>query len=214
MTTGLIQNNPVVSLGMALPFVIVPSTSLKSAVMMSVFIFAATVPCGVIAPIIKEKVEKIYALPIYCIISMLFVTAAKIYLRGHAVLLDQLGIYIPLAALNSMMIEVSAINPKKTWFKGLCRSVMMCMGFALVCCGMGALREIFSNHTIWDIPFKIYSIKIVGVSMPFFGFILIGFFSALCRSIDRGVTRTMLAVAPLALPAGDENSSESVGEKV
>lgn len=198
---------------MALPFIIVPSLSLKSSVMMSAFIFAATVPCAVIAPMLKKKVPVVYLVPLYSIISMCFVLLTRVMFGGYAVLLDSLGLYIPLAAVNSIMLELSAINPRKTAQKGFCDAVMMCMGFALVSCAVGALREILGNRTIWDIPFGIYPIKLNGVMMPFFGFIMIGFFNALCRSIDRAYVRRILAGEPnFVEPDIETESDESKGD--
>ena len=56
-TTGLIRNNPVAVLGMALPFIIVPATDVKSALTISSFMLFATLPCAVLATFIKDKIK-------------------------------------------------------------------------------------------------------------------------------------------------------------
>lgn len=205
-TSGLIKNNPVIALGMALPFVIVPTLSLKSGLMISLFIIAATVPAAMIAPIANKKIPMLYRVPCYSFIAMVFVVVVQVMFRHYAVLLDGLGLYIPMAALNSIMLELTVVNPRETPAKGLRGALLMCLGFSMVACGIGTLREILGNRTIWDIPFSVFPIKMGGVMLPFFGFILIGFLNALCRSIDRVVVRSMLAREPLYVQEEGEHA--------
>ena len=211
-TTGLIRNNPAAVLGMALPFIVVPSTSLKSAVIISVFILAATVPCAVAASFIRDRLAGLYTVPVYCILSMIIVMITRVFMKGQAVTLDELGIYIPLIALNSIMIELSAVSPRKKPMGAVADSLMMCLGFAAVCCIIGALREILGSQTIWGIPVKFYPVRLFGVALPFFGFIMIAFITAFFRSIDRGIKRAILVSPDVALPKSAEG--ESAGDKV
>lgn len=202
-------------MGIALPFVIVPCYSLKSALVMSVFLFAATVPCALFSSFMKTKLKTAYLAACCAALAMCFVMMTKFALRGQAVLLDALGLYIPLAAVNSMMLETSVFSPSENWKNALKQSVLMCLGFALVACLIGAAREILGNQTIWDIPFKLYPIKMVGVKLPFFGFIMIGFITAICRSIDRALVRMMLLGEPKYIePAENEDQIESAGDMI
>ncbi len=205
-TSGLIKNNPVVALGMALPFVIVPTLNLKSGLLISVFILAATVPAATIAPVAHRKIPVLYLVPCYTLLAMAGVIAAQLLLRRQAVLLDSLGLYIPLAAVNSIMLDLSALHPRKTPWRGCQDAVAICLGFALVACGIGAVREVLGSRTIWGMPFGLYPIRMVGVTLPFFGFITLGFFNALCRSVDRAVVTGMLARRPV--PAEREDDCE------
>jgi len=209
-TTGLIKDNPVVALAMTLPFIIVPAVNLKSSFIISVFIMAATVPCAMIAPLLKDKIKDIYTVPLYSVIAMLAVIALKANLKEYAVIFEELGIYLWLTAVNSIMIQLSAVNPRKTVFKGFKDAMMMCLGFAAVCCFIGAAREVLGNKTIWDNPFEIYSVRIIGVTLPFFGFIMIGFINAFFRSIDRSITRLLLGGSHHAAVSA---AGEKVGEE-
>jgi len=211
-TTGLFKDNPVIVLAMALPFIIVPAVNLKSAVTISVFIFATTVPCAVIATFLKDKIKTVYTIPFYCVMAMAIVILLRIKLRDQALVLEELGIYIWLTAVNSIMIKLSVSEPRNSWFRGFADAVMMCLGFALACCFVGSVREILASRTIWDKPFEIYSVRLVGVGMPFFGFIMIGFVSALFRSIDRAAISGILA-APVHETKRRE-VKESVGDKL
>lgn len=195
-TSGLIKNNPVVALGMALPFVIVPTLNLKSGLLISIFIFVSTVPAATLAPAVHKKIPALYLVPCYTLLASAGVIVAQLLLRRQAVLLDGLGLYIPLAAVNSIMLDLTAVNPRKTPLRGLRDAVVICLGFTLVACGISAIREVLGNRTIWGVPFGLYPIKMVGVTLPFFGFIILGFLNALCRSVDRAVVNGMLARGP------------------
>ena len=189
---------------MALPFVIVPALNLKSGFLISLFIFVATVPAAALAPALHKRVALPLLVPCYALLAMVGVIAAQLLLRRQAVLLDGLGLYIPLAAVNSIMLELTVVHPRLTPRRGLGDGLILCLGFALVACGIGAVREVLGSRTIWDIPFGLYPIRMVGVTLPFFGFILLGFLNALCRSVDRGIVNGMLARAPAALKEEDD----------
>lgn len=212
MTSGLLKNNPVIVLGMALPFVIVPTLTLKNGVMMSFIIFAATVPAALVAPLLRNRLPMLYRVMFFAVLSMLFVMGAALLLTDYPVQLDALGIYLPLAALNSMMLDLCVMRPRQTVIAAAVDSVMMCLGFALVACGISAVREVLSARTIWDIPFGVYPIRVVGVTMPFFGFILIGFLNALCRSIDRAMVRGMLSRGAQQQSAPEEGALQKAGD--
>lgn len=197
---------------MALPFVIVPCHNLKSAVIISTFLFAATVPCAVFSSLVRKRIRTAYLVVCCAALAMCFVMLTKQALGGYAVLLDTMGLYIPLAAVNSMMLETSVFSPRDNVKNAFCSSFLMCMGFALVACSIGAVREILGSQTIWDIPFKIYPVRMVGVRLPFFGFIMIGFLTAVCRSIDRLVVRIMLLGEPDYVEPADDDAVEGAGD--
>lgn len=212
MTTGLISNNPVAVLGMALPFIIVPATDVKSALMISFFMASATIPCAVLASLLKNNIKAVFAVPFYSLLAMFIVIALKSSIHGYIRMFDNLGVYIPLIALNSIMLDISATNPRANWKKAVLDSIMRCLGFALVCCLIGAIREMLLMHTVLGFEIKVYPIRLYGVSLPFFGFILIGFITALFRSLDRLIQRIMLSSEENRLK-NEEKKVESAGDR-
>jgi len=194
-TTGLIRNNPVAVLGMALPFIIVPAADTKSALMISAFITLVTVPCAVLASVFKYRIKPVIAVPFYSLLAMFIIMALKSSIHGYGLMFDELGVYIPLISLNSIMLDISATNPRANCKKAAWDAIMLCLGFTLVCCLIGTVREILVSHTVFGREVKIYPIRLYGVSLPFFGFILIGFITAFFRSLDRLIQRIMLSFA-------------------
>lgn len=192
--SGILENNPVLALGLALPLAIVP-INLKSGVAISAVMLVATLPPAAAAAVVGQRIPAWLRAPVFGLLSMLCVLLARAYLLRYPVLLGELGIYVPLAAVNTILLGLTSA-PQKPPAPALRDALAMCVGFALVVCGVSALREIMGNRTIWDLEFGLYPIRMVGVTLPFFGFILLGFLSALFRSINRGITRSMLRRQP------------------
>ncbi len=190
-TSGLLKNNPIIALGLTLPFVIVPTLSLKGGLMMSAFLAAATIPSATLAPLLGKKLAPLLALPCYGVISMTFVLLLRYFLAGQAALLDGLGVYLPIAAMNGMMLDLALLHPRKRVGTALRDSVMMCLGFTLVACFVAVLREFFGSGSLWGIPVAV-PIRVRGLALPFAGFILIGFLSALFRRLDNIIIGRML----------------------
>lgn len=187
---GILEHNPVLALGLALPLAIVPIT-LKSGVAISFVMLAATLPPVAAAALVGRRVPAWLRAPAFGFLSMLCVQLARMALLRYPVLLGELGIYVPLAAANTVMLELTAACAKPP-LRALREVLAMCAGFALVVCGVSALREILGNRTIWDLPFALYPIRMSGVTLPFFGFILLGFLGALLRRIDGTIIRILL----------------------
>lgn len=193
MTSGIFSNNPVLALGLALPFAIVPTTSLKSGAAISLIVTAATALPTLLAPILWRKRPLWLRAVASVMSSMAAVMLASLLLRPWPLLMDSLGSYISLAAVNTLMFQMAVMEPRKCVSTALLDTLRMCLGFALVVCSVSALREILSSRTIWGVEWSLYPIGIDGVTLPYFGFILLGFLSALFRSLDRWIKRSMLA---------------------
>ncbi|MEG1849721.1 MAG: Rnf-Nqr domain containing protein, partial [Oscillospiraceae bacterium] len=191
-TSGVFKNNPVLAFGLALPFVIVPSLSLKSGVAMSLILLAATVPTAVASSLADRKIPIWMRAPCCVLLSMGCILAIIGGMHKNPLVLDSLGVYVPLAAGNTLMLELAVFHPRDNAKAAFFDASKMCLGLALVLCGVSALREILGNRTIWDVEFGLYPIRMSGVMLPFFGFILLGFLGALFRCVDRAILRTTL----------------------
>lgn len=192
MTSGILKDNPVFAMGVGLPFVIAPSLSLKNGVAISLMFLAATLPSVVIGSFVGKRYPLAARLPLYALISTVCVTVAAIPLGHWPTIRADLGIYIPLTAVNTLMLEMAARHPAKSAVTAVRAAVVNWIGFALVVCSISAVRELLGNRTLWEIPAGVLPIRLSGVSLPFFGFILLGFFAALFRNVDRSLKRSLL----------------------
>ena len=190
-TSGLLKNNPVVALGMTMPFVIVPTLSLRAGLLMSAFLAAATIPSAVLASLVGRKIPPLFSLPFYGAVSTGCVLLLRFCVSGQALLLEDLGVYVPLAAFNGMMLELALVHPRRRASDALHDAVMMCFGFLLVAAFLSALREFLGSGSLWGVPLTAPN-RIRGLVLPFSGFILIGFLSALFRRVDSIIIGRML----------------------
>ena len=179
-------------MGLALPFVIGPTLSLKSGVTVSLLIVIATLPVVILSTLIPKKTPLEYKMVCYMILSMCCVTFFGYRLQAYPMMVESLGIYLPLAAVNSLMYESVMKNQEENAKDKIINALKMCLGFALVVCAVSAFREVLGNKTIWGVPFTIYPIKMQGVNLPFFGLIVLGFMGAMFRSIDRLISKILL----------------------
>ena len=186
LTTGIIKDNPVLSLGMALPFAVIASTTLKSGVLMSVVMLIAIVPSVIMCSLFDKHIPGWLKLPFGCAISLGCITAFVQYIRPeHPVIVQDLGVYIPLAAFNMILLESINACGQNNAAPVIWLSTKMCVGFALVMCSLSAVRELMVYRTIWDVEVPFAKLAISGAGLPFFGFILLGFFAAFFRWIGR-----------------------------
>lgn len=186
LTTGIIKGNPVLSLGMALPFAVIASTTLKSGVLMSVVMCIAIVPAVVVCSLSDKYIPGWLKLPFGCAISLCSITAFINYIRPeHPVIVQGLGVYIPLAAFNMILIESINAGGENKALSVIWLAAKMCIGFALVMCSLSAVRELMVYRTVWGIEMPFAKLAISGAGLPCFGFILLGFFAAFFRWIGR-----------------------------
>lgn len=158
---------------------------------MSAFLAAATIPSALLASVWGRRVQPIFALPCYGLVSMAFVLLLRRCFAGQPLLLENLGVYLPLSAFNGMMLELALVHPRRQPLQALRDAVMMCLGFLLVAAFLSGARELLGTGTLWDRPVAA-PIRMPGLVLPFGGFILIGFLSAFFRRIDGIIVGRML----------------------
>ena len=101
-----------------------------------------------------------------------------------AEIFDTLGIYLPLMAVNSIVVLCAAERARRenllhTAVYGLSTVV----GFSLVACTVGALRELMLSGSIWGTPVATVSFPVAAT--VFFGFIMVAFFGAAVQAMRR-----------------------------
>ena len=109
---------------MTMPFVIVPTLSLRAGLLMSAFLAAATIPSAVLASLVGRKIPPLFSLPFYGAVSTGCVLLLRFCVSGQALLLEDLGVYVPLAAFNGMMLELALVHPRRRASDALHDAVM------------------------------------------------------------------------------------------
>lgn len=203
--------NPVLAYGLALPFVIVVTTDLRTGVILSGVMAITCIPCMLISSLVKERIPLWLRPVVYSFIALTIITAARLLLRNVAPgILDPLGIYLSLMAINGLLLvgcENYACREK--WSVALLRGVSYTLGFAFVVCVISAVREVFGRGTFWGEPVP-FTFQMPGILIPFAGFILTGFLAAIINYIHRAVAGGVFVYANREPLPGESTNREEV----
>ena len=193
LTRGVFQENPVLAFGLALPIVVVASTSLKNGVALSFAMMLSLIPTCWVACVFGPQLPEMARTPVYAIVTMAAVQLSALFIRYLSPsIFDSMGVYFPILAVNSLMISrTSQYAPKVKPQYAILDGLLQSLGFAVLVLPVSAFRELFGSRSLWGIPVSV-PFASSGVLLPFFGFILVGFLSAFFRYFDRIIKQLLI----------------------
>lgn len=120
LTRGVLSENPVLLCGLALPIAIMGTTSLRSGVALSLAMFCSMVPAMWVACVFSPQIPKMARMPACVVTAMAALQVAALFIRYISPsIFDSMGIYFPLLAVNSLMIDHPRLHrffyPLKPW---------------------------------------------------------------------------------------------------
>lgn len=188
--SGIFYKNPVFSLGLAIPIVVMGTHSLKTAVAFCVAGFITIVPGMLLASICSKHFPLNLRVCIYVLFmaSILAMASGSIKLISPGIL-DSLGMYYSLMAINTIVLtrgesKAGFASPLAAALDGFCHAA----GFALAMLAVAAVREPLGSGTLWGTAVGNLFV-IPGIKLPFMGFIFIGFFAAGSRVAARALKK-------------------------
>ena len=187
---GIFSKNPVFVGGLALPFAVMITSSLKNSVAVSIVLACSLIPTVLLAALLGTKVPRWAGAMIYPMFSMVLVVACTpLILPIAPEVTDSLGVYLPILAVNTLQSTLCARYAQDTDRPGmaLVDAITYSIGFALALGVIGVLRELLGNNTVWGVPVAV-PFKLGGVQIAFAGFLLLAIFSAFFRFCSRGIT--------------------------
>lgn len=176
--------NPVLVQAVGLCPVIAMATSAKSALLLSVVATVIITLSELIASLLLKAVPRWIRIGIYIILGGAMVAPMMILIeRLNAPLFGELGIYLPIMAVNSLIVLrcerfAVKIRPVSALLDGLTASA----GYTAVLILVGLAREILGNGSLFGFRF-FKGNTLSGLLLPFGGFIMIGFLSAILRTV-------------------------------
>lgn len=188
---GIFRRNPILSLGLAIPFAAVASTSLQTALGLSIGILMTLIPVGLLMPLILKKMPEKLAwldIPLGTMLTAFFVMPTRIVVGNISpALMDSVGVYFSLLCVSSLLFAAREETKDKKLAVVLLDLVRMWIGAAMVLFLVGMCREILGNGTLWNKPLTWMKVRFSGVMVSGMGFILLGFLSAVGRKLHRCV---------------------------
>lgn len=184
---GFFWKNPIFMGGLALPFAILSTTTLKSALAISTAISCSLVATVLLSQIIGRLFPKMICFCVYAVFSMgIIVGCSPIINLLSPDLLDSLGIYVPIAAVNSIVTLLCSRSFESGYgpFRALADSVVYSLGATMALCIIGAVRELLGVNMIWGVSVEL-PIRMSGFQIAFAGFLVTAFGSAVFHVIRR-----------------------------
>lgn len=174
--------NPVLVQAVGLCPVVAMSTSVKSAALLAAVAAVIITLSELIASLFLKPIPRWVRIGIYIILGGAMVSPLMILIeRLNAPLFGELGIYLPLMAVNSLIVlrcERFAVKIKPT--AALLDGLTASAGYAAVLLAVGIVREIFGRGSLFGLT--LFSGRtLTGLLLPFGGFIMLGFFGAALR---------------------------------
>lgn len=186
-TNGVLGRNVVLFGGMMLPYIIMPAVNLKTAVALTgAMLFS--VLFGTAACCLVSRLDAWARYIIVTLASLGGVAVSRMAIRLiSSEIFDTLGIYLPLMAVNSIVVIYAADRLRShSAPAAFGRGLAYVLGFGLVACTVGLVRELLIGGTVWGT--KVADISFPAAGTVFFGFIIIAFLGALMQGLHRGLT--------------------------
>ncbi len=199
ITEGILYKNPVLTLGLGVPLVISASVSLKSGVIISLLLFFSNLAAFFVSELLALYVKSsAIRIPICVLVTAVSVFVLSNFMIEDQQLVSDLGIYIPIITVNTLMLEQAGKKYlQNTFFIKFISVLRSNIGFVAVMLLVSAVREVVGSNTIYGIALHNIPIEMSGILLPFFGFIITGLLGALLQITIRFIKANSLKHSPL-----------------
>ncbi|MEO2266735.1 electron transport complex subunit E [Pseudoalteromonas pernae] len=149
---GVWVNNPALVQLLGLCPLLAVSSTVTNALGLGLATLLVLVGSNVTVSVVRNWVPKDIRIPVFVMIIAAFVTIIQLLMNAFTFgLYQSLGIFIPLIVTNCAIIGraeafASKNNPILSAWDGL----MMGLGFAIILCVLGAMRELIGQGTLFD----------------------------------------------------------------
>ena len=182
--SAVFRRNPVLTAGLLIAPVVAAAINLKAGVALSIAAAVMVLPSVLISKFLQKLIpDWVLAIISVLLSSGLAFLAYDLVKPISPLIFDTLGIYFPLMIITPLSILGPGHDhlASKDLFWCVFEVIFIGVGFSLVACLTGALRELIANASIWGVPLG----RAHSLSFPntvFAGFIILGFTAALFRS--------------------------------
>ncbi len=180
-------SNPVLVGGLVIGQLAAGATNLQNGVALTITFLFVTLPVLIFASAIGKRLPHWSRIIAYMLISAVMLFPAYLVCRNiSSTVLDSVGVYLPLLAVSTVPAMYSAkFSEKNSVPVAIFDGIFLSVGFGLVAIILGGARELFGNGSLWGV--KLIQNTFPAISLPFWGFILLGFMAA-----GIGAVRTLL----------------------
>jgi electron transport complex protein RnfE len=183
-TNGIIKENPVFVLLLALCPLLGVTTSAINGLGMGLATTFVMIMCNIIIASIKNFIPDTVRIPIFVIVMASCVTVMELFMQVLVPdLHSQLGLFIPLIVVNCIVfMRAEAFASKNNVLNSILDGMGMGLGFTLALTLLGTIRELLGNLSVFGYKFVDADGIIVFVLAPG-AFLALGFLLALMNLI-------------------------------
>lgn len=180
---GLFRQNIVLMSGLLTAPIIVAATTAKNALILVISFFMISYTSILICRIIPRKIAYSIRIFMYSIVAGLtFIPTVMLLERLFPEISDSVMLYIELLVVNSLLLSKTEtrfyIEPYGVMAVD---ALIYIAGYAIAAFAVGFVREMLAYGTLFGI--RLFDPVVPSAQSPFFGFILVGIFAAVCRAI-------------------------------
>ena len=176
--------NPVLVQAVGLCPVVAIATSLKGSALLALVAAVVITLSELLASLFMRRIARWVRIALYILLGGALVLPFMMFLeKNEPELFSSLGLYLPIMAVNSLVVlrcERFAVKIKP--FSALRDGLTASLGYAAVLLLVGLVREVLGSGSIAGFVFWKGG-HFHGMLLPFGGFLIIGFFAAVLRSI-------------------------------
>lgn len=184
---GIFGRNPVLCCGLALPFAVMVTTSLRSSVSISILLACSLIPTVLLASLVGRFLPRWFSPVVYTLFAMVVVVACvPLILPISPEVADSLGIYVPILSVNTILLTLCARyeRPADRPVMALRRRGRLQPRLRAGHVPHRLLPRAARGGSLWGVPVPL-PFKAEGVQIAFAGFIAVALLSALVRFLRR-----------------------------
>ena len=155
LTRGIIKENPTLVMMLGMCPTLGVTTSAINGLGMGLATLFVLLLCNILISLIKNVIPNSVRIPCYIVVAATFATLADLLMAAYTPALhEQLGIFIPLIAVNCIILgRAEAFASKNTVWQSVLDAVGMGIGFTLALLILGVVREILGAGSIFNYSF-------------------------------------------------------------
>lgn len=180
---GLLFSNPVLIEGLAIAPAVAATQNLKSAVILSIgFVWVVALDVLLVRLLFSKAGEVLRTVMCAVIGAALFIPLAFGLRLLFPYVSSTVGLYLPIMIVDSVILSKSElyIELQQGHLRMALELIFHSLGFALVVCLMGYLREMMAYGTVWGLSIGAPVVS-TAVALPFFGFFMLAMLSAFTK---------------------------------
>ena len=183
LKNGIWKENPVLVLALGMCPTLATTSNASNALAMGIATLFVLICSNMVISCIRKIVPDKIRIPVYIVVIAAFVSVADMLMQAYAPpeIYRALGIFLPLITVNCIVLgRAEAFASKNSVLRSIADGLGMGLGFTLALTLLGALREILSAGTLFNIGLSCWTpgtgFAVMGQAPG--GFILLGFILA------------------------------------